>query len=153
MAANPFIHIKSAKFPVLPEEDDELVNEGTYGKALAQYLESRLKDRGYDVPFICCEDWGWWVEIRGQPFALGLCVYGGRSLAEAQELCFFISMERGRRWSWTRFRFIDMTSRIDIRSLWFRPNVPTVGGGSPWNLRHSLTRLWRSTRSIKTVST
>ena len=67
---------RSAKFPVLPEEDGELVNEGTYGKALAQYLEARLKERGYDSPFICCEDWGWWVQIRGQPFTLGLTLKG-----------------------------------------------------------------------------
>jgi hypothetical protein len=99
--ANPFIHIKSAKFPILPGEEDELVSEGTYGKALARYLEARLKDRGYDVPFICCEDWGWWVEIRGQPFSLGLCVY--KFAEETQELCFTISREPGRRWSWTRF--------------------------------------------------
>ena len=33
-----FIHIRSAKFPVLPGEREELVNEGTYGKALAIYL-------------------------------------------------------------------------------------------------------------------
>lgn len=111
--ANPFIHIKSAKFPVLPGEEDELVNEGTYGKALAQYLEARLKDRGYDVPFICCEDWGWWVQIRGQPFSLGLCVYGGPDLGKTQELCLTISMAPGRHWSWTRFRFIDTTSFIE----------------------------------------
>jgi hypothetical protein len=109
--ASPFIHIRSAKFPVLPGEEDELVNEGTYGKALAQYLEARLKDRGYDVPFICCEDWGWWVEIRGQPFSLGLCVYKGPE--DTQESCFTISKEPGRHWSWTRFRFIDATSRIE----------------------------------------
>lgn len=111
MAANPFIHIRSAKFPVLPEEDGELVNEGTYGKALAQYLEARLKERGYDVPFICCEDWGWWIDIREQPFTLGLCVYKGPE--ETQEMCFTINREPGRRWSWTRFRFIDTTSRVE----------------------------------------
>ena len=61
---NAFIHIKFAKFPVLPGEEQELYNEGTYGKALAQYLESRLKERSYDVPFIGCEDWGWWVAVR-----------------------------------------------------------------------------------------
>jgi hypothetical protein len=33
-----FIHISSAKFPILRGEKEELVNEGTYGKALAEYL-------------------------------------------------------------------------------------------------------------------
>ena len=104
---------KSAKFPILPGEAEELVNEGTYGKALAQYLETKLKEREYEVPFICCEDWGWWVEVRGQPFTLGLCVYGGPDLAETHELCVRISTEPGRRWSWSRFRFIDTTSRVE----------------------------------------
>jgi len=61
MDATCFIHIKSEKFPVLPGEDAELVNEGTYGKALAQYLEARLRERAYEVPTYCCEDWGWWI--------------------------------------------------------------------------------------------
>jgi hypothetical protein len=69
MNANRFIHIKSAKFPVLPGEEDELVNGGTYDKALAQYVHSELKKRSYRIPFICCEDWGWWVEIEGQFYA------------------------------------------------------------------------------------
>jgi hypothetical protein len=110
--ANPFIHIKSAKFPILPGEEEELVNDGIYGKALSQYLEARLKERGYDVPFIYCEDWGWWVHIRGQPFTLGLCVYAF-GLSDFQELYFTISTEPGRRWSWTRFRFIDTTSHVE----------------------------------------
>ena len=31
----PSFHLRSAKFPVLEDEEEELVNEGTYGKALA----------------------------------------------------------------------------------------------------------------------
>ena len=66
-----FIHIKSSKFPILPGETDELVNEGMYGKALAEYLQDKLAARAYDVPFVCCEDWGWWVELKAAPFTLG----------------------------------------------------------------------------------
>lgn len=70
------IHISSTKFPILPGEEEKLVNEGTYGKALAEYLAAKLRERGWDVPFVCCEDWGWWVSVKGQPFELGLCCYG-----------------------------------------------------------------------------
>lgn len=69
---NPFIHIQSAKFKILPGEEEEFVNEGTYGKSLAEYLQAQLTQYGYDVPFFCCEDWGWWIELKGQPFVLGL---------------------------------------------------------------------------------
>lgn len=109
----PFIHIKSAKFPILPGEERELVNEGTYGKALAQHLESELRSRSYDVKFICCEDWGWWVEIGGQPFIMGVCVYGSPDLSKTHELCVTVSPDpAGLRWSWTRFRFIDTRVRV-----------------------------------------
>ncbi len=122
MPANTFIHIKSAKFPTLPGEDEELVNEGTYGKALAHYLQAELAKRSYDVPFVCCEDWGWWVEIKGQPFVLGICVYCSFELAETEELCVTVSMEPGRRWSWRRFGFIDTSARVgqlntDLREI------------------------------------
>jgi hypothetical protein len=51
--------IRSSKFPILPSEKEELVNEGMYGKALAVFLQAQRTDRGYDAPFVCCEDWGW----------------------------------------------------------------------------------------------
>jgi hypothetical protein len=108
----PFIHIKSAKFPALPGEDAELVNEGTYGKALAQYLETRLRERGYDVSFLCCEDWGWWMEIKGFPFVAGVCIYATVNLPESEELCVAVSPATGKRWSWSRFKSVDATATV-----------------------------------------
>ena len=111
--ANCFIHIKSRKFPVLPGEDEELVNEGTYGKALALHLEARLQERAYDVCFVCCEDWGWWVEVSGQPFTLGVCVYGSPDLAQGEELCVSVSEKPRRKWSWSKFGYIDTAPRVN----------------------------------------
>ncbi len=102
-----FIHIRSPKFPILPGEEEELVNEGMYGKALAEYLQTRLKASGYQVPFICCEDWGWWVELRSVPFVFGVCIYSG---AEVGGLLDFFCTDGARaptQWSWRRFRFVD----------------------------------------------
>lgn len=42
-----FIHIRSTKFPILPGETEELVNQGTYSKALAMHLREKLIERGY----------------------------------------------------------------------------------------------------------
>jgi hypothetical protein len=113
MAESLFIRIQSAKFPILLGEDAELVNEGMYGKAFAQYLQARLIERGYQVSFVCCEDWGWWVELKGQPFALGLCIYGRAMEDGSLDLCVCASAEPERRWSWTRFRVIDRTPRVN----------------------------------------
>ena len=65
-----FIQIRSSKFPILPGEKEELVNEGMYGKALAQYLQAKLTGRGYEAPFVCCEDWGWLGRAEGRPVRL-----------------------------------------------------------------------------------
>lgn len=103
-----FIHIKSAKFPILPGEQDEIVNDGMYGKALAEYLQTKLKMRGYQSPFCCCEDWGWWVDLRGFSIPFGVCIYSGtRHDDGVSEYACTDGARAKRQWSWKRFRFVD----------------------------------------------
>ena len=64
LADNPFIQIEAPHLCVVEGESDELCNDGIYGKALCEYLQSRLAAIGYDVPWIVCEDWGWYVPLR-----------------------------------------------------------------------------------------
>jgi hypothetical protein len=104
---NEFIHIRSRKFPILPGEKEELVNEGMYGKALAQYLQSKLTERGYAAPFIACEDWGWWVELKTAPFTFGVCIYCGPDVKEPLNLFCTDGAAAPRKWSWRRFRFVE----------------------------------------------
>lgn len=110
-----FLRIRTSKFPVLEGEDKELVNPGTYGKAFAQYLQTELTKLGYSCPLICCEDWGWWVELKLPRKSIGLCCY--RQHNENTE-CDFVcspSPPSSRIWSWRRFRVIDIGD--DIRRL------------------------------------
>lgn len=136
----PFIHIKSGKFPILPGEDEEIVNEGTYGKALSQYLQERLEARGYEVPFICCEDWGWWVEIWGNPVTTGVCVYATSLLPETHELCVAVTPDPGKKWSWRRFRNVrttDIASKLqaDLTDIFNDdPEVEVLGFPEPYPL-------------------
>lgn len=102
-----FIHITSAKFSILPGEADQIINEGTYGKALAEYLTDRLRELGYLAPFFCCEDWGWWVELAGYPFTFGVCVYGRACADGSLELYLGDGATPTSRWSWRRFRFVN----------------------------------------------
>ena len=113
MAPSSFIHLRSTKFPILPGEAEELVNDGIYGKALAEFLKTELSQRGYDSPFVCCEDWGWWVELKGQPFTLGLCCYGFPLEDDSLDHCVSVSAAKGKSWSWTRFKMIDRIPRIE----------------------------------------
>lgn len=108
----PFIHISSPKFRVLPGEDDELVNEGMYGKSLAQYLEVGLRECGYLVPFFCCEDWGWWVELSGFPFVFGVCIYGTDTGDGRLDLYVTDGAAGRRQWSWRRFQFANTDEAV-----------------------------------------
>jgi len=110
-----FLHIRSAKFPVLPGEQEELHNPETYGKAFALYLQATLAERDYNTPFVCCEDWGWWVEIKFPEKAIGLCCYRHGDKDGTSDFVCSPSPERDRVWSWRKFRFIDIGDKL--RSL------------------------------------
>ena len=108
-----FIHIRTSKFPILEGEESEVFNPGTYGKAFAIYLQENLQKAGYDVPFVCCEDWGWWVELRLPIKTIGLCCH--REHDENTE-CNFVcstSLESETVWSWKKFRFIKISMELD----------------------------------------
>jgi hypothetical protein len=102
-----FIQIRSAKFPIVQSEEEELVNEGTYGKALAEYVRRKLTDRGYVSPFVCCEDWGWWVELSGALFVSGVCIYSKPRDGQLVDFVCACEPSEGRKWSWRKFRFVD----------------------------------------------
>ncbi len=108
-----FIHIRSRKFPALPGEQEEMVNPGTYGMALANYLKDQLTARGYRVPFVCCEDWGWWVELRGVPFAFGVCIYAGPEEDGPMEYLCTDGATAARQWSWKKFRFVETAPWVE----------------------------------------
>ena len=108
-----FIHIRSSKFPILPGEKEELVNDGMYGKSLAQYLQFTLQERGYDAPFVCCEDWGWWVELKTAPFTFGACVYSGAEEDDPRNFACTDGVIGPKKWSWEKLRFVDTSPWVD----------------------------------------
>ena len=113
MSVSPFLHIQSAKFRIFPGEDDEIVNEGMYGKACAQYLQSHLASRGYNIPFFVCEDWGWWVEVKGLDFTCGIGVYGLKiDDTDDLDLCVTVLTPKGKKWNWKKLRSIDTSTEV-----------------------------------------
>ena len=63
------VEFRSDSFPAYPGEEEE-VNPGIWGKRLAEFIHSGLKDRGFDVLEPFSEDWGGMVEIRNDAFPL-----------------------------------------------------------------------------------
>ncbi len=114
MTSNQFIHVRSTKFRILPGEEDELVNEGMYGKSLALYLQSKLAENGYKTPSVVCEDWGWWVEVAEIDFTCEIGVYGMQMVdTDELDLCVTILTPKGKKWSWGKFRSIDTTPAVE----------------------------------------
>jgi hypothetical protein len=128
-----FIHLRSPKFPILSGEEEEIGNPGMYGKALCAFLEEKLRDKGYDVPFSVAEDWGWWVEIRGEPFKLGVCVYCGPGHEGQPEYGVLVGLRSVKVWSWSKFKSIDTSAteeRLfgDLMSIFSSdPEVEVIG--------------------------
>ena len=128
-----FFHLRSTKFPVLPGEAEELVNPGTYGKALALYLQEQLSARGYEVPSICCEDWGWWVTLCLPGKTIGLCCYRAHEGGGECEFACSTSLEKPRSWSWKRFGFIDLSDELarlssDLKAIFESdPDIDLLG--------------------------
>jgi hypothetical protein len=135
-----FIQIRSSRFPVLPGEADELVNEGTWGKALAVYLQQQLADRGHDTPFVCCEDWGWWVELKSAPLVKGVCIYCDPETDEPRNYVCTDGATSLRKWSWKKFRSIDIQPAVtqvleELKQIFAAdPDVEIVGTTDefPW---------------------
>ncbi|MCA2981615.1 MAG: hypothetical protein INH41_19825 [Myxococcaceae bacterium] len=117
MPLTPFIHVRAAKFGVLPGEADELVNEGMYGKALGLYLVEALRQRGYDAAGPLCEDWGWWVGLGGFPFSFGVTIYGAEREGGGLDLYVSDGATDETRFSWRHFKRVDTGARSAAERL------------------------------------
>ena len=65
----PVIFIKSDSFPEREEEED-VINPGLFGQALAEYLHDNLKKAGFPVEDIGSEDFGMYVPITNKDFRI-----------------------------------------------------------------------------------
>jgi hypothetical protein len=93
--------IRTSKFPPMPGEDDELVNEGMYGKALALHLGRELATRGIETDEPFAEDWGWHLGVKDPR----LSAFLGIGMVDDDEYVVFIEPSRDQIFRW--FRFVD----------------------------------------------
>jgi hypothetical protein len=63
------LHFESAAFGIDPGEDDA-TNPGIFGRALAQWVRDRLRERGLPAEDVIAEDFGWCVPVRLEPHAV-----------------------------------------------------------------------------------
>jgi hypothetical protein len=68
----PMVTFKTHFFKIRAGEDEK-INPGIYGEALAKWLVANLEKYGYEADILDGEDWGWMVPILDEmPFSLFL---------------------------------------------------------------------------------
>jgi hypothetical protein len=85
----------SSGFPVQPGEDAE-TNPGIYGRALAEWVATRLDSHGVPVLGIRAEDFGRCVVIQSWPFKLWVACASLDGNASRWQM--FIALEQNRIW-------------------------------------------------------
>ena len=91
MKQSPILTFRSSAFPVAPGEDAD-TNPGIYGKALAQWLSTRLGARGLACGEAFAEDFGWCVGVKMGDKGVHLVCSSGETADTWQVFCF---TERG----------------------------------------------------------
>ncbi len=78
MSMRTHVEFRSSKFPLDPDDDEDEVNSGVWGKRLAKYLQERLAERSIDTGDVFGEDWEWVVPLRHDAFRMwiGCANYG-----------------------------------------------------------------------------
>jgi hypothetical protein len=113
MIASSCIKIKTDKFPILEGEEEEIVNDNMYGKALCLYLERELPKLEIKVPFFCNEDWGWWLEVEDGDYSMALCIYSDPDAdGNPESYAIMPSVREPKKWSWSKFRKIDVSAKV-----------------------------------------
>jgi hypothetical protein len=107
------VAIETNKFPILEGEDDEIVNENMYGKALCKYLENILPKTGIKVLTYFPEDWGWWLEVEDNDFNMALCIYSDpEAKHDPERYAILPSILKEKKWSWSQFKYIDLSKNV-----------------------------------------
>ena len=102
------VEFRSDAFPAQPGEEEQ-INPGRWGKALADYLRAALNSHGLLGGEPYAEDWGWAVPLDNDEFPLWI---GCGNYEEYSDgfLCF---IEPSRPFVRKLFRKIDTTARIE----------------------------------------
>ena len=104
----------------LDEEHDDYINPGLFALELADFVESSLRERGYEVKFRCQEDWGHWLEIdHAGKYTLAVCCGNAEDTENGLERHrVFVHPDKPviRRW----FRKIDVREDVEKLSLAIR---------------------------------
>jgi hypothetical protein len=102
------VEFRSDAFPDEPGEEEK-INPGRWGSALARYLRQELSIQGFASEEAFAEDWGYAIEIENPAFNLSIGCGNYQEYLDGF-LCFIIP---DKPFVWRRFRRIDTMERVD----------------------------------------
>ena len=104
------LEFRSSAFPAYAGEDEE-INPGRYGKRLAEFLATKLPDKGYTISGVNAEDWGWRIDLQNDAFPLWIGC-GNYDEDEDGFLCFIEPARPFLRKWFTRIPTIEIVERL-----------------------------------------
>jgi hypothetical protein len=110
-------------FTPVPSEDDA-TNPERYGKALAEWLAPRLRDRGVTVESVIPEDFGWVVMLSRKPFLLWLGCGNTDGNTNAWSVSTVVELSTIQR----IFRRTDPTPEVEKLTAHLLELVPSIPG-------------------------
>jgi hypothetical protein len=102
------LEFRSGAFPAQPGEEEQ-INPGRWGRALATFLRSELNASGFTGGEPYPEDWGWGVPIDNPEYALWV----GCGNLDGEEEGFLCFIEPSKPFVRKLFRKIDVTARVE----------------------------------------
>lgn len=64
-----YVEFRSDRFPS-DEGEEEKLGSGIWGHRLAEFLRDELGKQGFELGEPIAEDWGWYLDVASQPFAM-----------------------------------------------------------------------------------
>jgi hypothetical protein len=102
------LDFRSTAFPAQPGEEEQ-INPGRWGRALANFLRTELNARGLTGGEPYAEDWGWAVPIENADYALWV----GCGNLDGEPDGFLCFIEPSRPAIRKLFRKIDVRERVE----------------------------------------
>lgn len=122
------VKFTSDAFPPYPGEDED-INPGIWGKRLAEFISTNLRECGIQSDEFYAEVWGWEIPIKNKSFPIFIGC-GNASERFGNEFICFIEPDKPviRKWLFKRVATGDDVDRVASALDYILKNHPGVSG-------------------------
>lgn len=106
------VKFNSDAFPPYPGEDED-INPGIWGKRLAEFISTKLRERGIESEEFYAEDWGWEIPIKNKLFPIFMGCSNASKRFGNEFVCFIEPNKPVvRRWIFKRISTAEDVERV-----------------------------------------